>query len=197
MEDLKVTFAGNLIKLRTNAGLTQLELADKLNYTDKAISKWERAESLPDVVTLKSLAELFGVTIDYLLQTHEQWERPKNDSKFSTKTLITVVMIGIWTFAFLLFIIFWLLGSTIWLFFVGALPVSLITLLVLNSIWHQRKNNVWVVEALVLSLFVLIYFIFLKYNIWKIFLLEIPAFLIVYFSYHIKKGFKKAKNKGK
>ena len=68
MEDLKPIIAKNITVLRQNAKMTQFDLAEKLNYSDKAISKWERAESIPDVSVLKSIADLFGVTVDYLLQ---------------------------------------------------------------------------------------------------------------------------------
>ena len=67
MEDIKQIIAKNIASLRTDSKLTQLELAEKLNYSDKAISKWERGESIPDVITLKAVADLFGVTVDYLL----------------------------------------------------------------------------------------------------------------------------------
>ena len=68
MEDLKPIIAKNITVLRQNAKMTQFDLAEKLNYSDKAISKWERAEAIPDVSVLKSIADLFGVTVDYLLQ---------------------------------------------------------------------------------------------------------------------------------
>ena len=68
MEDLKMIIAGNIGKLRREAGITQLELAERLNYSDKAVSKWERGESVPDVITLKQVADLFSVSVDYLLR---------------------------------------------------------------------------------------------------------------------------------
>ena len=68
MEDLKQTIADNITELRKEMHLTQAELAEKMGYTDKAISKWERAESIPDIVTLKEFADLCGVTLDYLVE---------------------------------------------------------------------------------------------------------------------------------
>ena len=75
MEDIKVNVASNLLKLRAAANMTQMELGQKINYTDKAVSKWERAESLPDVTVLKTIADLFGVTVDYLITSHDEWEQ--------------------------------------------------------------------------------------------------------------------------
>ena len=71
MVDLKLIVASNIIKLRTDAKMTQSELGEKLNYSDKSVSKWERAESLPDANVLKQLSEIFGVTVDFLLNTHK------------------------------------------------------------------------------------------------------------------------------
>ena len=74
MDELKAVFAGNLIHLRTKAGLTQAELAEKIHYSDKSVSKWERAESLPDLQVAKELAQVFGVTVDFLITPHDAWE---------------------------------------------------------------------------------------------------------------------------
>ena len=63
-EDIKQTIASNLSGYRKKAGLTQQQLADKLNYSDKAVSKWERAEAIPDVIVLKSIADIYGVKVD-------------------------------------------------------------------------------------------------------------------------------------
>ena len=77
MVDLKLIIASNIIKLRTDAGMTQSDLGEKLNYSDKSISKWERAESLPDANVLKQMGEIFGVSMDYLFNSHDEWE-PKH-----------------------------------------------------------------------------------------------------------------------
>ncbi|MBQ5711184.1 MAG: helix-turn-helix transcriptional regulator, partial [Oscillospiraceae bacterium] len=68
MEDIKSVIAKNITQLRQAAGMTQSELGEKLNYSDKSVSKWERAESIPDVAVLKQLADLFGVKLDDLLR---------------------------------------------------------------------------------------------------------------------------------
>jgi len=64
---LKQNIAANLAMLRRRAELTQLELAQKINYSDKTVSKWERGEGIPDVPTLIALAELFEVTPNELI----------------------------------------------------------------------------------------------------------------------------------
>ena len=68
MNDIKDIFAKNLSKLRQASGMTQLELGERLNYSDKTVSKWERGESIPDAGMLKQIADEFGVSVDYLLE---------------------------------------------------------------------------------------------------------------------------------
>ena len=77
-ENFKKLVAKNLSFYRKANKLTQLELAEKLNYSDKAISKWERGESLPDLYTLNVIAEFFGITINDLCSL------TKNDIKAPT-----------------------------------------------------------------------------------------------------------------
>jgi transcriptional regulator with XRE-family HTH domain len=72
MEDINQIVAKNLADLRKNRNLTQGELAEKFNYSDKSVSKWEHGETVPDLATLQQLADFYGVTIDYL--THEPTE---------------------------------------------------------------------------------------------------------------------------
>ncbi len=187
MEDLKVVFASNLIRLRTDAGMTQAQLAEKLNYSDKSVSKWERGEALPDVIVVKTMADLFGVTVDFMLTSHDQWQPNPVKTHVSTSTITIIVQLGIWTVAALLFVIFWMLNSFQWIIFAAALPVSLITLLVLNSVWGRRKYNLATVSLLILGLLGLLYVIFAKYRPWQLFLLAVPALAIVWFSFHVRR----------
>ncbi len=196
MEDLKLVFASNLIRLRTGAGLKQTELGEKLNYSDKSISKWERAEALPDAAVLKKMAEIFGVTVDYLLTGHDQWE-PSEDTNvrraltFSTTMVTGVAIASIWTLALLTFVILWLLGETEWLILIWAIPVSLVTLLVFNSVWNAGRNNRFIVAGLVFSVILLVYLSLLSSNPWQLFLLVVPAEIVVFLSFRIKKNRRK------
>ena len=189
MDDLKIITASNIIKLRTQAGLTQMELAEQLNYSDKSVSKWERAESVPDAYVLKRMSEIFGVSVDYLLSAHDEWKVvPEPDRAASKRVITTIAIVGIWTAALLAFIVCWLMGRLVWLIFVYAVPVSLITLLVLHSVWEAGKFNYWIIAALVLSLIAVMYLTALEQNWWQLFLLAIPAELVVFLSSRIKKG---------
>ena len=201
MDELKIIFASNLIKLRTGAGLTQAELGEKLHYSDKSVSKWERGESVPDAYVLKCMAELFGVSVDYLISSHDQWEKPQSpgeETESYSRLFITLACIaGIWTLTVAEFVVAWLLGYAHWIGFVAAVPVSLITWLVLNSIWFKGKHNMYIVGALVLCILALIYFVLLEYNFWQMFIIAIPAEVVVYLSFQIGNKRIKRRNKSK
>ncbi len=200
MDELKIVFASNLIKLRTNAGMTQAELGEKLHYSDKAVSKWERGESVPDAYVLKCIAEMFGVTVDYLISGHDQWEKPVepgDETEVYSHLFITLACIaGIWTLSVAEFVVAWILGHAHWISFVAAVPISLVTLLVLNSVWFKGKHNMYIVMALVLCVVALVYFSLFEYNFWEIFFIAVPAEIVVYLSFQIGKKRKKRKKTG-
>lgn len=192
MDDLKVITASNIINLRTARGMTQAELGELLSYSDKSISKWERAEAVPDAYVLKKMSEIFGVTVDYILSSHDSWEKPESfieaERGFHSKVITAIAIAGIWTAALLIYIIGWLLEQSWWLIFIYAIPVSLITLLVLNSVWEKGKNNRHIIYGLVASVILTVYLTFFSFNPWQILILIVPAELIVFLSFRIKKS---------
>lgn len=192
MEQLKDVFAGNLIRLRTAAGMTQLQLAELLNYSDKTISKWERADGMPDLIVAKAIADHFGVTVDYLLTSHDGWDKKPVKITYSKRTITGVCLTGIWTLAVMLFLIlFWTLDTTAWIVFLSAVPISLITLLVLNGVWGKSRYHLIVVSLLVFSLFALLYYVLACYthtaSPWTLVFLWIPAELVVWLSFRIRR----------
>lgn len=188
MEDLKLVVASNISRLRKSKNMTQAELAERINYSDKSVSKWERAEALPDVAVLKSMAELFDVSVDFMLKTHDEWnvEPPKPTRSYSSSIITLVAVLGIWTVSVLLFVIFWLLGKQIWEIFLYTLPLSLTTLLVLNNVWKERRYNLAIISGLLFSIFLIVYGSLKVYNPWQIIFIFIPAELIVILSFKIK-----------
>lgn len=197
MDELKLVVASNLIKLRQKAGMTQAELGEKLNYSDKTVSKWERGESIPDAYVLTQLAEIYGLTVDALLRGEEPWQDPlekeraaerANAPKFSSTVVILVAIAGIWTMAVMMFVILWLaMDELVWLIFACAVPITLITLLVLNSIWNKGRHNMIIVMLLVACIVALIYLFLLPFNPWQLFLILIPAELLVFLCFHIRR----------
>lgn len=190
MEDIKLIISQNIVSLRRESGMTQLELAEKLNYSDKAISKWERGESVPDITVLKAIADLFGVTVDYLIEKEHKVERepaervvdPRSKRKHAVITAMSVLLV--WVIATLLFVI---LDASIkqgvahWLVFAYAVVVSAIVWLVFNSIWHNRRRNYWIVSLLLWSVLMSVHLSILcgGANLWQIYLLGIPGQIII------------------
>ena len=185
MDERKATIASNLIRLRLAAGMTQAELGEKLNYSDKSISKWERGDVTTDVFVLMQIAEIFGVDVDYLLKPHNEIEpaiynKPANEATYTTNMITLVTILGIWTVALFVFVILWICGMVVWLVFVYAVPVSLITFLVLNSVWNGGKKNRYIIAVLVLSIIATVYLTFLGRNLWQLWLMAIPSLLLVF-----------------
>lgn len=179
--ELKTVIAKNIAKIRRAGGLTQLQLAEKLNYSDKAVSKWESGASLPDIVVLKQIADLFGVTVDSLLSENYGKEvpvLPRGRVHFII-SLLSVLLV--WLIATVVFVTLAIanVAGLIWLAFLWAVPVSLIVALVMNSIWGNRRMNYMIISLLMWTLLACIYVTFIKYNVWLIFVVGIPGQAII------------------
>ncbi len=200
-EILKIQIGANIANFRKHRGLTQAELAGMLNYSDKAVSKWERGESVPDVVTLVSLAEVLEVTVNDLLR--DPRALPEGNGKVQRavdravkKTLkrkanknviLSLSSILVWFVALLIFVV---LSSVkipySELAFFYAVPINAIVLLSLRSAWRDFDWNRSLISIIMWGFLAAIYLtllIILKINVWKIFLLGIPgqAAIILWF----------------
>lgn len=188
MKDLKEVIAGNIYSLRVAAKMSQSALADVLHYSDKAVSKWERAESIPDVFVLQRLAAYFGVSVDYLLTEDHTEERAPvvGTAEKTNRVLITLLATSlVWLIATFLFVIFKLTdfpAFPIWLFYVYSVPVSAVVLLVFNAIWGRRRRGFLIVSVLIWGVLLSLFLTFLtvgSHNFWPIFILGVPAQAIV------------------
>lgn len=146
-KDIRTIISENITKNRKLMGLTQLELAEMLNYSDKTLSKWERAESIPDVITLKELAKIFNISVDELMGeegTSTAYVMPKQKKKITKRNIISITLLSlglVWLIAILVYVILSLVlhnHSKIWLTFICAIPISSIVLLVFSCIWGNN-----------------------------------------------------------
>ena len=158
MNDVKSIVAKNITELRLMNGMTQLELGEKLNYSDKTISKWERGESSPEIGVLVEIARLFGVTMDYLvgIETVEQTavEQKKMETRYNRRVINYIAEAGVWIAAIFAFVITSFVTTETsfhWLYFVYALPIAMIIRLVFNSIWFNPRHNYIIISVLVWS----------------------------------------------
>lgn len=141
---LKRLVADNITMYRKANGLTQIQLAEKLNYSDKAVSKWERGESLPDLYILMQIVDMFGITLNDLVTKQEQ---PKKVSKSKLNhTIVTLLSIGlVWLIAFIVYVILHMASVSMdYMVFLYSLPVAFIVLIVFSKI---AKSRLWVYIA--------------------------------------------------
>lgn len=196
-EKLKAILGSNIATYRKRQGLTQAGLGDKLNYSDKAVSKWERDESMPDVLTLVQIAELFGIAVNDLLTDPnrlpeetgavvEKMEKAVEKTlkrKADKLSILGLSSLLVWFVALLLFVIISSLGiAKSWLAFIYAIPANAIVLLSLLSAWRDFRWNKTLVSVIVWGSLLSLYMsllIFASFNIWKLFLLGIPGQMAV------------------
>lgn len=198
MENIRETIGKNLAELRKKKGLTQFELAEKFNYSDRAISKWENGDTLPDIDTLYILCEFYGVTLDYLTHTYDQEQFVKRNEKDAM--INNIIICGlfssiVWMIATIIFV--WTIiapsnSRGYWEAFVYAVPTNAFLLLILNRIYFKnRLFKLIILSTFSWSLLASIYLGLLSLNIWAIFIVGIPMQLILILWYGIKVKAKK------
>lgn len=207
-EQLKSQIGANIVSYRKRLGLTQARLAEKLNYSDKAVSKWERGESAPDVQTLVQLADLFDITVNDLLvdpnalppsttgavsvmeRAVEKTLKRKADKRI-------ILMLSDLLVLFVALLMFVILSSLdipkSWISFVYAIPACAVVMLSLRSAWRDFRWNQCLISVImwggILSLHLSL-LLFLQVNIWKLFLLGIPgqAAILLWFRLYWKQA---------
>ena len=212
-EKVKSRIGANIAAYRKRDGLTQASLAEKLNYSDKAISKWERGESVPDVLTLMQLADQFGITVNDLvcdpnaLPEHSDSRLEKAMTQVSEKALkrkanknviLALSTTLVWFVALVVFVVMSsidFLDPYSWLVFLYAVPANAIVMLSLRSAWHDfRRNKIYIstiVWGFIVAIHVSLQVIF-RYNFWKLYLLGIPGQIAIFLWFRL---FRPAKDK--
>jgi len=186
-EEIKINFSTNLSRLRKENGLTQLALAEKLNYSDKAVSKWEVGAVMPDVETLSHIADFFGITINDLVYP----ERQKVTKIFWKNHLfITLLSIGLaWLLSTITFLVLQQTTTLprIWLTFIITILISMIILVVFSSIWFSKLAITLSVSGLLWSIILNIYLIINEPTLWFIFIIGLVSQVLVIFWSQLKK----------
>lgn len=181
MNNIKEALAKNITALRIKSKMTQSELAAKLNYTDKSVSKWEHGDSVPPVEVIKEIANLFGVTVDFLLSdnTDESYDKIYvGKGNLTNKIIITgLAVLMVWLLATIVFFYSttYYKSNKSWLVFIHALPLSFVILIIFNSFWGKRKFLFILISCLIWTVLTSVYLQYLSRNIWTIFLLGAPS----------------------
>ena len=210
-EKLKILVGCNIAACRKRAGMTQAELALKLNYTDKAVSKWERGESVPDLITLIQLAELFGISLDALTadpnalpedagalqQTMDRVVQKTLKRKADKRIIVWLSSLIVWFVATLAFVV--VTSARLpygWLAFLFAVPADAIVVLSLRSAWRDFRSNLGLISVIMwgvlASVFAVLALAIEPY--WLIFLLGIPGQLAIFLWFRLFRTAKEEKD---
>lgn len=152
-EQLKNNIAKNISELRKASGLTQAQLAEKLSYSDKSVSKWERGDGVPDVIVMQKMAELFGVTLNDFI-SDEKPKLPKKKPYLTNRIVIPLLSAGlVFLVASIAFFVLRLINvwDDSWLLFAYAVPVSLIVILVFSELWWNLTARLITLSGLIWS----------------------------------------------
>lgn len=192
-EKLKNQIGANIAAYRKREGWTQAKLAEKLNYSDKAVSKWERGESVPDVLILANLAELYGIAVNDLLVDPNELPETAGavqhamghmvektlKRKANKNTILQLSSLLVWFVALLIFVVLDTIGIPhSWLAFIYAIAADGIGMLSLRSAWKDFRWNRALVSIIMWGALLSVFMTLLilgGINVWRIFLLGVPG----------------------
>lgn len=182
-KDPRQVLADNLVFYRKSAKLTQVEIAEKFNYSDKAVSKWERGESVPDVFVLREIAEFYGITLNDFFKAKPKKYYPSQSKKHFLTALLSILLV--WLVATVIFVLFSLVfkglslnAENIWLSYIAAIPASAILGIIFSAIWFKKHHVLLFVSILIWTLVLVIYLPLELYtslkDLWLLFIIPIP-----------------------
>ncbi|MBQ7307162.1 MAG: helix-turn-helix transcriptional regulator [Clostridia bacterium] len=191
MNDLNIIIGQNISAYRKKYNMTQLELAEKINYSDKSISKWEKGDGVPDIYVLKALADIFNVTVNDLITTHE-------DGKFKAalaknKKIITIILsiLLVWLTAIVFCVLLhWIFPNwqRYWLTLVYGIPISFIVAQVLCTLWTKKIFGFICSSGIVWSTILTFCLTFHIDDSWMLYFVGVPLqiMLILWYIYFVK-----------
>ena len=184
--EINQKIAKNLIAYRKETGLTQAEVAERINYSDKSVSKWESGNGIPDVYTLMQLAKLYGVTLGELVGEEER-KTQKKAKKYTLGKQILIMLLSsgiVWLAAIISFVVLEIAfeGGIWWMTFLYAVAINAIVIVVYSGIWKHRILNFSAVSVLIWSTILCLYLTVREIanavghhgNLWWLFLLGVP-----------------------
>ena len=177
MQDIKDIVAKNIIDLRKKNKLTQTELAEKLNYSDNAVSRWERGEVTPTLETLQQIAQVFDVPLSSLIEDNAKGASIVKDKKqMLNKLAVTLIFFSlVWLISIVIFVYGEIIFNlNLWTIFVWAVPCSCLVLLPFNEYWGRYIYKFVLLSIFQWSVLGAFYLQFLQYNMWLIFIIGIP-----------------------
>lgn len=180
-EEIKNNFSQNLIKLRKSKNLTQLQLAEKLNYSDKAISKWEVGSVLPDVETMSYIAEFFGLTVNDLI-----YKKKDSILKYISQNHLFTTLASVGLLWFLSTIVYFILHTASdigrpWLTFIITIPLTFVLFIIFTSLWFKKFWIYLSLSGLLWGIIISIYFIIYNFSLWFLFVIGLAGQVCIFF----------------
>lgn len=198
MKNLKPIIAEKLVAMRKSRRLTQAQLAEKLGYSDKAISRWERGDTLPDIDVLYELCRFYGISLDFLVDENSritsEFEKDIAWQRGNKIALCTLAISIVWLIATCIVVYINIYKSEVrWQIFIWAVPISCIVGMIFNHYWGKEIFVVPLRSLTMWLILVAVYIQFLSYNIWMIFIIGVPSQLMIVLWQHIKSARRKYK----
>jgi len=192
MKSLREIIPQNIVALRKKMGLTQVGLAKKVNFSDKAVSRWEKGEVLPDIETLESLSKVFNVPFSYLIEEHFETKIEKSVGLTKNEILMhALTILIIWTIATIIFVYREItFNHVMWQLFIWAIPVTAVYMLYTNRKAKNKVINLIFRTLFCWSLLTCVYFQFLELNAWLIYIVGVPVQAAIIVSFFANPKFK-------
>lgn len=186
MDDMRRVLAENIGELRKSQNLTQAEFAERLNYSDKAVSKWERGDSLPDVIVLKTIADMYCISLDDMLRENGVRDamtpevKQRDEQRMQKIFVVALWVTMVWIVAAVFFVYSqYTTGHMWWMAFAWAVPVSFLVAIVFVRRWADEPNHKTIscilYSGLVWSALVACYLEYMSYNFWMLFFIGVPV----------------------
>ena len=183
---IKENIAKNIASYRKYCNLTQAQLAEKINYSDKAVSKWERGDGIPDTMVMIKLCNIFGITLNDLIS-----DKVKNQAPYSIRNRILVSVLSallVWLVAVVVFVAITAIVPRCefaWLSYIFAIPAMFVVLLVFSALWGNKWLRLLFISALIwttcLSIFIPIDLLTNSLRPWLVFIVGIPVQVLFLF----------------
>ncbi len=180
MDNINSVIAKNLITLRRKSNLTQLQLAEKLNYSDRAISKWERGDAVPSINVLMTIAEFYDVKIQDIVYENKVVEPRK--SKMRLRTILTLMSsMLVWLIATIAFVVLTYIQDVehAWYSFIIALPVFFAVVTIFAFVWRTNLFSSIFASCFVWSTILMVSLLLNTYEIWIVYLIGLPMQIII------------------
>lgn len=181
MEDLNLIIGHNICEYRKKNNLTQVELASKINYSDKSISKWEKGDGVPDIYVLKALSEIFNVTVNDLIKKHEEGKIKSTLNK-NKKVIIAILSVMlVWLVAIVSYVLLRWIASHLrcWLVFILAIPISFIVGYVFTALWAKKTMKIICSSGIVWGSILSFCMAFSFHESWMLYFVGIPLQIMI------------------